>query len=668
MPHPSTDRVVWSPREWRRAWAFGVLACSALLTTQTLRAQDASGSPASVPAGILPANVPSDAVPAKPVSERQARQADDAYLAGAKALERNDLMTAEQDFTRAARLNPGKPEYALSLRIAREHRISELVVQAATERRAGNSTLADAMLAQARAIDPADPIIAQHFAASSLPLETLAEPTVVGPAGLRGSGMDPHLGRAIELRPASELHNFHQALPAEQMLRAVYGAYGIRTQFPNPLTGGRTVRLDLDDADYATAARIANKLANVFAVPVQPDFALLVTNTQESRDQYEPLMEETLYLPGLTGEAMSELANVARQVFDLKQVTASQTAGDLLLRGDAKTLKLLNATYADMLDGSAEVQFDIALYEVARNKTRNVGVQTPTSIGAYSFYSEAETLISQNQSVIQTAVSSGVITLTGNLAHDLPLEIGVLQAAGLLNISQITGLLGTVGSFNGIPLAGVYLGSGTTINLMLNNTDVRTLDFVQLRGSDRQVTNFRAGTRYPVITGSYSSGLNSSSISGLTAAQQKLVGQYLGSGTSVTIPQFQFEDLGLTFKATPTVHQGKDVTLQLDMKIESLGGASLNNVPILNSRALQSTITVPTGQTVLLASQVTGSELRAMTGLPGLNELPGFQGTNRDSEKDTAELLITVTPHIVRLGHLKSAGRRLAFDHAAGAP
>jgi Flp pilus assembly secretin CpaC len=38
-----------------------------------------------------------------------------------------------------------------------------------------------------------------------------------------------------------------------------------------------------------------------------------------------------------------------------------------------------------------------------------------------------------------------------------------------------------------------------------------------------------------------------------------------------------------------------------------------------------------------------------MTGLPGLSELPGFQAPLSDSaEKDTSQLVVVVTPHIVR--------------------
>ncbi len=104
------------------------------------------------------------------------------------------------------------------------------------------------------------------------------------------------------------------------------------------------------------------------------------------------------------------------------------------------------------------------------------------------------------------------------------------------------------------------------------------------------------------------------------------------------------------------------------MKIEALGGTSINNVPVLNSRALASTITVPTGQTVLLASEITKSEMRSLSGLPGLSDIPGFQGTDHDTEKDTSELLITLTPHIVRVGHRGSASKLLAYDQPAGTP
>src|SRR4051812_41314235 len=60
----------------------------------------------------------------KPISARQRRAADDAYLAGARQLSHNDPTAAEQSFAHAVLLDPAKPEYALSLAVAKEHHVT----------------------------------------------------------------------------------------------------------------------------------------------------------------------------------------------------------------------------------------------------------------------------------------------------------------------------------------------------------------------------------------------------------------------------------------------------------------------------------------------------------------------------------------------------------------
>ena len=45
--------------------------------------------------------------------------------------------------------------------------------------------------------------------------------------------------------------------------------------------------------------------------------------------------------------------------------------------------------------------------------------------------------------------------------------------------------------------------------------------------------------------------------------------------------------------------------------------------------------------------------------MPILSEIPGFQSTNKDTEKDTDELMVTLTPHLVRNKHMNVTSRRL---------
>ena len=61
-----------------------------------------------------------------------------------------------------------------------------------------------------------------------------------------------------------------------------------------------------------------------------------------------------------------------------------------------------------------------------------------------------------------------------------------------------------------------------------------------------------------------------------------------------------------------------------------------------------------------MVSNVTRNETAAMTGLPGLSELPGFQMPLNDNlEKDTSQLVVLVTPHIVRRNPNLFAGPRI---------
>ena len=63
------------------------------------------------------------------------------------------------------------------------------------------------------------------------------------------------------------------------------------------------------------------------------------------------------------------------------------------------------------------------------------------------------------------------------------------------------------------------------------------------------------------------------------------------------------------------------------------------------------------GETVMMVSNTSRSETAAISGEPGLSELPGFQSTTNRNENDTSgNLVLLITPHIVRRGHVQAAG------------
>ena len=115
------------------------------------------------------------------------------------------------------------------------------------------------------------------------------------------------------------------------------------------------------------------------------------------------------------------------------------------------------------------------------------------------------------------------------------------------------------------------------------------------------------------------------------------------------IPQVQYEDLGLTLKATPKVLRNDEVALTIDMKIDALAGTSINGNPVLNNRAWSGVVTLKKGEAVEVVSEMDKSEMRAVSGMPGISEIPGLNNlTGNDTQKSSSTLLIIITPHVIR--------------------
>jgi type II secretory pathway component GspD/PulD (secretin) len=176
---------------------------------------------------------------------------------------------------------------------------------------------------------------------------------------------------------------------------------------------------------------------------------------------------------------------------------------------------------------------------------------------------------------------------------------------------------------------------------------------MQLRLSDGQATTIRSGTRYPIQTSSFSGlSASSSSIAGLTGAgtSSSLSSLLSSLSSSVSnVPQIEYQDLGLTIKATPSVMRNNDVALNIEMKIQSLAGTSSDGNPILDNRAYSGVVTIKQGEGVVVVSELSKQQTRAISGLPGLSEIPGLNNiSDNDKQKNYSTLIVVMTPHVVR--------------------
>jgi general secretion pathway protein D len=589
---------------------------------------------------------------ANPPSKHRTEAAEAAYFSGARSLDRKDLSGAETEFTKATRLDPANRDYALALSLTHQRHVVELVQQAGKARLLGQSEKSDTLLAEARLLDPQNEIASQN-------IDPGVPPKVFRPEIEPWIKEGPAITGPVTLLPDASLKSFHLHADEQEVLKEVFSGYGIRPTFDESV-GRQDLRFDLDDTAYQQSVPILLGMVHAFAVPLDSRSVIIAKDTQENRQRLERQLQETIYIPGMTNEQMDELGNVVKNVFDVKQLTVDKGSGNLVIRAPEQTLTYVNLTLADLIDGGSQVMVELKLYSVDRTNQRTIGAQLPQQIGVYSVAGEAGNIVTQNQTLVNQAISEGLVPVgSSNLVIAL-----ALIASGLV---QSTLLSSTVGFFGGgLTETGVTSNQNPTFNLALNSSDTRALDDIQIRVGDRQTATFRLGQRYPITTSTYSSGVtgNTSALAGVSINGVSVSSLLNSSTSSVTIPQIQYEDIGLTLKATPSVQRSGAITMHLDLKIEALSGGSLSNIPILNSQQFASDVTVSDGDTALLVSTLTRSQAAAISGVSGLGELPGFQTATADTvtNSDSSELILLVTPRVTRRGSHMGTGRRIAIN------
>jgi tetratricopeptide (TPR) repeat protein len=598
-------------------------------------AQSAAAAPDSSQAAQ--SRTPQSAADAAHPRERDRRRAARLYLDANKLFMNEQFDEALKNYNEAAKLDPGNNNYRLAGEVARNHAVTALVQTAAKDRLRGDAAGARSALERALALDPNNIAATQHLyelgedAARQLP-SVNAQPS-------------PNLGEAVRLQPSPGRHSFHIRSSQRQLLEEVFKAYGINAMMDDSVHS-EMARIDLDDASFDSAARAVGMVTRTFYVPLDEHRVVVAADTPATRQEFTRQVLETIYLPGLKDDEMTAVQSLATsQVFNLKKPDIDHAAGAIEVRGPKETIEAFNSTLRSLIDGHDQIILDVKLIQVAHMSQRNLGIQLPQSVTAFNVSSEVQSILNQNQSLVQQIISSGLAAPGDTLAI-----LGILLASGQVSNPLFNNGVALFGG--GITLTGLTL-SPVSASFNLTSSDSRELDSMQLRLGDGETGTLKLGERYPIQTSSYSNlspsipnipGLttpgNSGSLSSILAALQ---------GSIPMIPQVQYQDLGLTLKANASVMRDDRVALTVDMQISALSGSSINGNPILNNRAYSGVVTINEGSAVVVVSDLDKAESRAISGTPGLSEIPGMNNVSlKNTQKSFASLIIVITPHVVR--------------------
>jgi general secretion pathway protein D len=618
-------------------------------------AQSQSDKSAQPAAKSPPAAPPKKSKPAKPPTSSARRHAAKAYLQAGKQFLAGKFDEARRGFEHAAQLDPTNSDYRQAAAIARNHEVTALLQASAKDRLLNNHAAARAALLQAYDLDPKNFQVSEHLDRLGADAARSQPPSIYGE-------VENTLGGPVQLDYATAQHSFHIRANQRQIIEQVFKAFGIEAIFDQSV-GVNSVRMDLGDASFHEATRALGMITDTFYVPLDPHRVLVARDTPPNREEFMRLSLETVYLPGLSSDTMTQVTNLARNIFGAQSVAPDATTGTLTLRAPQLDLEAFNATMRQLLDGSSQIMLDVRMMQIAHTHTRNTGVVPPQSISAFNVYAEEQAILNANQDLVQQIISSGLAAPGDTLAI-----LGILLASGAISNPLFSNGFALFGG--GITQSALVPGT-LTANFALNSSDSRELDDVHLRLGDGESGTLKLGSRYPIETSSYSSlSSTAASIPGLnTAGTSSSLTSLLSQLTESvpTVPQVQYQDLGLTLKVTPRVMRNGNVALTLDLDLDSLAGSSINGLPVLNNRAYSGVVMLKEGSAAVVAGDMDLSQSRAVTGTPGLSELPGMNNvTGKETQQDYATLLIVITPHVIR--GTQAAGHSPMFRIVSATP
>jgi general secretion pathway protein D len=196
----------------------------------------------------------------------------------------------------------------------------------------------------------------------------------------------------------------------------------------------------------------------------------------------------------------------------------------------------------------------------------------------------------------------------------------------------------TTGAVPGTQGLAIYGSITDAIRVFVRAVDTRDKFTILARPAIYTANNKRAvissGQRVPVPGTTLT---NVNSVNNNTAAVQATI---------------EYEDVELRLEVIPLINSNREVTLKIAQINDSLGNnvtISGNTVPTVNSQRLTTTVTVPSGATVVLGGLIQDNIKKSTSGIPYAMDVPyiGHLFKFQTHTRNRSELLVFIQPTVV---------------------
>jgi len=212
-----------------------------------------------------------------------------------------------------------------------------------------------------------------------------------------------------------------------------------------------------------------------------------------------------------------------------------------------------------------------------------------------------------------------------DLGVDLPTTLSfapITASAGALTIDQLRGL--NSGNIGVSPFS-------ASITAKKTDGDANTLAAPRIRVRNKEKAKVVIGDKLPTITTTISSG----------------VGGFASESVN-------YVDVGLTLNVEPTIYLNNEIGIRISLEastlVDTIETKSGTTAYRIGTRSAATMLQLKDGENQVLAGLIKNDERSSATHLPGLGDLPlvGRLFGSRQDTRDKTEVVLSITPHLVR--------------------
>ncbi len=324
---------------------------------------------------------------------------------------------------------------------------------------------------------------------------------------------------------------------------------------------------------------------------------IVVSETANKRKQYDDQLVRTFYLQNAE---VNETVQLLKSLAQIQKAGGNPSLSAITVMGSPDEIALAERIIELNDKPRGEVMVEVNIFEVNRTQLKNYGIEL-------SNYSAGATF---SPTGAEGEVASGITSVRAHLLSSL-------------NLSDFV----------------VSIPSSLFTRFLQTESTVKIIASPKLRAAEGKKTALKIGTEVPIP------------ITTFTANAQG------GNQTFVPATSFQYRNVGVTLELTPKVNASGDVVLELQAEFSLLGddrnvGSTGNPliVPTFLTRNVTGILRLHDGETSLIGGLVQGREADSFRGVAGLQSIPLLNRllTSKTKNADESEVIISITPHLVR--------------------